>query len=127
MVYPVVCAVINFGDRVLAVQRSESMNLPLKWEFPGGKLEPNETEEQCIKREIKEELNIEIDLLHRLTPVLHSYPNISIELIPYTSNYLSGELLLKEHKQYALLEVEQLYQLDWADADLPILTQLQKL
>ncbi|WP_298145071.1 (deoxy)nucleoside triphosphate pyrophosphohydrolase [Flavobacterium sp.] len=127
MVYPVICAIIHFGDRVLAVQRSESMSLPLKWEFPGGKLEDNETEEECIIREIKEELNINIEVLQRLSPVLHSYPNISIELIPYSSKYLSGELLLKEHKQYVLLEIEELCQLDWAEADVPILNQLKNL
>ena len=61
------------------------MKLPLKWEFPGGKIEPHETEEECIKREIKEELNIEISLLKRLTPTSFDYPKISIELIPFFS------------------------------------------
>jgi 8-oxo-dGTP diphosphatase len=56
----VICAIIEYDAGVLVVQRSPSMKLPLKWEFPGGKLEDGETEEQCIIREIKEELDIVI-------------------------------------------------------------------
>jgi 8-oxo-dGTP diphosphatase len=63
----VTCAIILIGEKVLAVQRSETMSLPLKWEFPGGKIEPNESEKDCIKREIKEELDIEIGIIKRLT------------------------------------------------------------
>ena len=55
-VLKVTCAIIYFKDKILVVQRSESMPLPLKWEFPGGKIENNESEEDCIKREIKEEI-----------------------------------------------------------------------
>ncbi len=56
----VTCAIILFQNKILVTQRSESMKLPLKWEFPGGKLEPGESEEACIIREIKEELNLNI-------------------------------------------------------------------
>ena len=77
----VVCAIININNKILAVQRSQTMNQPLKWEFPGGKIEPGESFEDCIKREIKEELNIEIVLLKRLSTINHDYPNFSIQLI----------------------------------------------
>lgn len=123
----VICAIIYFKEKVLVVQRSEKMTLPLKWEFPGGKLELNESEEDCIKREITEELNIEISLLKRLTPSFFDYPNLSIELIPFIANYANGEIILNEHKQYLLLEQQELINLDWADADLPILKELQNL
>jgi 8-oxo-dGTP diphosphatase len=85
----VTCAIIIYNEKILAVQRGPHMNLPLKWEFPGGKIEKNETEEACIKREIKEELNIEITLLKKLSTSFHEYPNISIELIPFVAQYLS--------------------------------------
>jgi 8-oxo-dGTP diphosphatase len=121
----VVCAIIEIKNKILVVQRSKSMKLPLKWEFPGGKIEPNESEEECIKREIREELNIEIILLKRLTPTYHEYPNIAIELIPFLANHLSGDMELREHRQYKLLKREELSSLDWADADLPIVKELQ--
>lgn len=120
----VTCAIILFDERILAVQRSESMSLPLKWEFPGGKIEPNESEEECIKREIREEISIEIDIVQRLHLTTHSYPTFSIELIPFLANRTLGEIALKEHKRYLLLNKDELSRLDWADADLPIVKEI---
>ena len=120
---PVTCAIIHFDHKVLAVQRSELMSLPLKWEFPGGKIEPGENEEACIKREIFEELNIHIKIERKLTPVLHHYPNIKINLIPFIAEYVSGDLILKEHSDHVLVDKEELYRLDWAEADLPVLKE----
>ncbi len=123
----VTCALIAIDHKFLVVQRSESMNLPLKWEFPGGKIEPNETEEECIKREIREELNIEITLVKRLTTSYFEYPIIAIDLIPFLATYKRGKIKLKEHKQYKLLSKEELSSLDWAEADLPIVKELLEL
>lgn len=119
----VTCAIIHFENKILAVQRSEMMSLPLKWEFPGGKIEPGESEEDCIKREIFEELNIHIKLKKKLTPVLHQYPNFKINLIPFTAEYISGDLKLKEHANHVLVDKDELQHLDWAEADLPILKE----
>jgi 8-oxo-dGTP diphosphatase len=123
----VVCAIIIYQEKILAVQRGPNMALPLKWEFPGGKIELNETEEACIKREIREELNIEILLLEKLSNSYYDYPNFSINLIPFVAQYISGELMLKEHKSYQLLTLGELDSLDWAEADLPIVKELQKI
>lgn len=119
----VTCAIIIINKKTLVVQRSKEMSLPLKWEFPGGKIEDKESEIDCIKREIKEELNIEIEILNRLAPSIHKYPNFTIELIPFLCNYISGEINLKEHQQYLLLDKLDLIKLDWADADIPILKE----
>ncbi len=81
----VTCAIIFLNDKVLVTQRSSKMKLPLKWEFPGGKLENNENEINCIKREIKEELNIEIEIIKKLSENIHDYGNIKINLIPFIS------------------------------------------
>jgi len=121
-VIDVTCAlIINSDSRILAAQRSAQMNLSLKWELPGGKIEPNETPEECLIREIKEELNIDIEIINSLTPNTHSYPTISIKLIPFICKHINGEIELKEHAQYRWLNTNELLDLDWADADIPIL------
>ena len=122
-IIPVTCAIIQFQDKTLAVQRSNTMKLPLKWEFAGGKIEEGETEIECIKREISEELNIKIEVKKRLTPVTHQYPNFKIKLIPFIAEYLSGELELREHSNFLLADKNDLINLDWAEADLPILKE----
>lgn len=119
----VTCAIIHFDNKVLAVQRNEYMSQPLKWEFPGGKVEASETEEECVIREIQEELNIAILVRQRLTSVIHQYENITIRLIPFIAEYTSGNLLLNEHKDYFLANKNELINLDWAEADVPILNE----
>lgn len=119
----VTCAIIESGNRVLVVQRSENMALPLKWEFPGGKIEKGESEQDCLKREIREELNIEIELVKKLTPSLFSYTNILIELIPFIVKQVGGELKLNEHADFKYLDKGELLKLDWAEADVPIVKE----
>jgi len=122
----VVCAIIYVGNKILVTQRSQKMKLPLKWEFPGGKLEKDESEIECIKREIKEELNIEISIIKRLSSCIYDYNDFRINLIPYVVEYESGEIILTEHAAFQLLEKHNLNLLDWAEADLPILRELLK-
>lgn len=119
----VTCAIITKGAKILAVQRSKTMTLPLKWEFPGGKIEHNESYENCIKREVKEELNIDIKPVARLMPHNHTYEHISIRLIPFLAEYTGGEIRLSEHHQYKWFSKDQLKNLDWAAADIPILNE----
>ncbi len=123
----VTCAIILKNNQVLATQRSESMRLPLKWEFPGGKIERNESAESCLLREIKEELNIEVEIIGKLNSSIYSYDFAAIKLIPYIVEYVSGEVVLSEHKDYDWFEKEKLISLDWAAADVPILEEFLKL
>ncbi|SDR76175.1 8-oxo-dGTP diphosphatase [Polaribacter sp. KT25b] len=123
----VTCAIISFKDKTLAVQRSETMKLPLKWEFAGGKIEVGESEIDCIKREILEELNIQIEVKERLTSVVHQYPNFKIKLIPFIAEYIKGELKLREHSDFVLANKKEMLNLDWAEADVPILKEYMKL
>lgn len=122
----VTCAIIYIENKILVAQRSDKMKLPLKWEFPGGKLEKREDEVDCIKREIKEELNIEIEVFKKLSNSIYDYGNFKINLIPFMAKYISGEILLSEHKDYRLLEKSELLNLDWAEADIPILDEFLK-
>jgi len=122
----VTCAIILFNQKILVAQRSEKMKLPLKWEFPGGKLEDGESEVNCIKREIKEEMNIEIEILKKLSNSIYDYGTFKINLIPFISNYVTGEIILSEHKDYKILNKSELLNLDWAEADLPIVEEFLK-
>jgi 8-oxo-dGTP diphosphatase len=119
----VTCAIIIKDGRILATRRSEVMNLPLKWEFPGGKIEDGETAEGCLHRELKEELNIEIEILKKLDDQPYDYDDFSINLVPFLARYISGDLVLSEHKEYLWLPKEELVYLDWAPADIPVLME----
>lgn len=105
---------------VLAVQRSEQMRHPLKWEFPGGKIEAWESAEESIVREIQEELAYGVEVLHRLSPVEYHYPTVSVCLHPFIVRWTSGELNLLEHKRAQFFAKEALLSLDWLNADVPI-------
>ncbi len=121
-VFDVTCAlIINEKSQVFAAQRSNSMTLPLKWELPGGKVEIGETPEQCLIREIKEELNIELEIIAGLPPNAHVYPVITIKLIPFVCKQVRGVLTLKEHASFKWLNTNELLDLDWAEADIPII------
>lgn len=123
----VTCAIIENEDRVLVVQRSAKMTLPLKWEFPGGKIEDGESEKECIVREIKEELNLDIRVLKKLNNSVFDYPNISIELIPFVAIQTNDEILLSEHIAYKYMSKNDLLNLDWAEADIPIVKEYLRL
>lgn len=118
----VTCAIIEKDTGVLCAQRSERMPLPLKWEFPGGKVEAGEALEDCLVREIKEELGVLISVKETLPPSIYNYGgDKEICLYPFVCHITSGTIHLKEHKQVVWLPAGQLKRLDWAAADIPVL------
>lgn len=121
----VTCAIIIRERKILICQRSSTMNLPLKWEFPGGKVEPGEDDAATIVREIKEELHLDIEVVKRLEPVEHDYPAFRIRLVPFIANVVGGELRLEEHADANWVAVDDLDQYDWAPADVPIVELLK--
>ena len=126
-VIPVTCAIIFHRGKVLAAQRSVIMPLPGKWEFPGGKVEAGEDPEDCLIREIREEISIEISIFGSLRSSDHSYsPEKIIRLIPFLATWESGEIRLLEHQQVTWLGLEELFSVDWAEADVPIVHELQE-
>ncbi|TDQ11395.1 (deoxy)nucleoside triphosphate pyrophosphohydrolase [Pedobacter metabolipauper] len=117
----VTCAIIvNADQQVLVTQRSAAMKLPLKMEFPGGKVEPGETPSACLVREIKEELNLDIFTLFEMPSNTHSYPDITINLIPFICGICGGNIELREHASFMWTDAADLLALDWAEADVPI-------
>ena len=115
------CAIIQEKNRVLAVQRSEQMSLPLKWEFPGGKIEKNETPEECLRRELKEELALDVQVGEALKPMTHAYRTFTVILYPFICVIKTGEMVLHEHAAFVWLPPSRLSSLDWAEADRPVL------
>lgn len=117
----VACGIIEKDGLVLAAQRSEEMSLPLKWEFPGGKLELNESPEDCLVREVQEELGVEINILAALPPSDWQYPDFAITLYPFVCNLNSDKIHMYEHKAISWVKPSDLLTLDWAEADIPII------
>lgn len=115
------CAIIEKEGLVLVTRRGPQMSHPGKWEFPGGKLNSGETPEQCLVREIQEELALGIEITRQLRPSTHDYPNLSVTLYPFICTITGGEILLHEHSAFAWLTPSQLATLDWAEADIPVL------
>ena len=122
----VVAAILESEDHVFCVQRPENAReyISLKWEFPGGKIEPGEDREQALHREIHEELDVEIENLEYFTTVEYTYPDFHLVMHAYTCSIFKGEPVLKEHVALKWLRVEELDQLDWAAADIPIIEKL---
>lgn len=122
----VACAIIESQGNVLCTQRSSSMSLPLKWEFPGGKINEGESPAACLRRELIEELGIEAEVVRERSTTTHSYETFSVTLYPFLCRILSGEITLFEHQAMTWQPVEELHALDWAEADLPIIRAYQE-
>lgn len=118
----VACAIIEQAGMVLAAQRSAGMSLPLKWEFPGGKIEAGETPADCLKRELMEELGIAVSIGAPLPPATHSYDDFTVTLYPFICRMTAGAITLHEHQEVTWIEPRQMLNLDWAAADLPIIS-----
>ena len=125
----VVAAVIIQDGKVLCVQRPKHAKeyISLKWEFPGGKVEFGENREDALVREIQEELAAEIHELQFLMTVEQAYPDFHLTMHAYTCALKNGEITLREHVDMKWLATEDLDQLDWADADLPVVESLMDL
>jgi 8-oxo-dGTP diphosphatase len=125
--YPVIvtAAVIRDGERVL-IARRESGHLAGKWEFPGGKLEPGESPEQCLAREIREELGIEVCVGDIFAVVYHEYEFGPILLLAYECK-LAGKNALPQGDGVRWVSREDLEEFDFAPADLPIMRKVRQL
>lgn len=119
----VTCAVIIQQNKILVTQRNASSDHPLQWEFPGGKLKSGETDEECVIREIMEELEIEIEILQPMVSVNHDYSFKKIELIPFLCIIKSGKIKLNEHHDFNWVTFENLKKPYFAAADQKLILQ----
>ena len=116
----VVAAIIRDGNRILATQRGYGEQKD-GWEFPGGKVESNETPEAAIVREIREELNADIEVTGFLTTVEHDYPNFHLSMDCFWAKLADGtEMTLLEHEAAKWLSIEDINSVDWLPADIKV-------
>lgn len=123
----VVAAIIEKEQTYLAVQRGEHKHtyVSLKWEFPGGKVEPGESLKAAIQRELKEELHVEVSNLELLVTVNHEYPDFHITMHCFLCNMRSDKVTLTEHIDARWLKHDELWSVDWAPADIPAVEALE--
>lgn len=121
----VVAAIIenNDGDILIAKRNSKKSQGGL-WEFPGGKIEKNESADDAIKREIKEELNIDIEINKWLIEKRHEYPEKTINLILCSAKWIGGELDLSEHEDSKWIKKEDIFNFQFADVDKEIINEI---
>lgn len=122
----VTAAVILRNQQVLIAQRASSDKLADKWEFPGGKIEPGESPQACLKREIKEELDVNIEVLDFFAESIYTYPTGTIKLLAYWCKWISGDFSLKVHNQINWIKQHELDLYDFAPADIPLAEKLRQ-
>ena len=120
----VVAAIIIEKGKVFATQRGYG-EFKDGWEFPGGKIEPGETPEAAIVREIKEELDTEIKVEKLLDTVEYDYPQFHLSMDCFICRIKSGDLVLKEHEAAKWLAKENLDSVDWLPADLSLVDKIR--
>ncbi len=122
---PVLCGVIFDAEgHILAARRGPGRLLEGIWEFPGGKWEPGEDAADGLRRELREELGMEVEVGEPLTPVTHGYESLTIRLFPFRCQWLDGEPSPTEHTEIRWLRPTDLPALDWAAADIPIVREV---
>ncbi len=120
----VVAAIIHNENKILATKRGygEFIN---QWEFPGGKIEAEETRENALKREIKEELNVEIKINNFALELEYQYPTFHLKMFTYDCEITEGVLELIEHNDARWLSKEELDDVNWIPADITIVNYLK--
>ena len=122
----VVAAIITHNDQIFATQRGYG-EFKDGWEFPGGKMEPGETPQQALMREIREELDTEIEVGSLVETVEYDYPNFHLTMHCFLCTIRSGELVLKEHEAAKWLTRAELDSVDWLPADVKVVEKLKDL
>lgn len=123
----VVAAIIKIENKFLCCQRdlNKYKYLSKKFEFPGGKVEEGETNEEALIREIKEELDLEISINRFFETINYSYPDFDIKMNCFLCSLKKFNIKLNDHISYKLLDLESLNSLDWVPADLELIGLLK--
>lgn len=122
----VVCAVIKTTGGYLIAQRSETMSLPLQWEFPGGKVQPEESDEAALVREIQEELGCSISVEKKLTEFTIQNELTTLVMAAFLCSVIAGVPAALEHKNLQEVSPQEMYRYNFAIADIPIVKLLNE-
>ena len=122
----VVGAVITDGACILCAQRGMEKSLPGLWEFPGGKIEDNETPQEALQREIQEEIHCQVKIGEQVEHTVYEYDFGIVHLTTFYCHLVEGTPVLTEHIAIEWLEVRDLEKLEWAPADIPAIEKLKK-
>lgn len=125
-VIKVVAAIIRDGDKIYATQRGYG-EFKGGWEFPGGKIEEGETPEQALIREIKEELDTEIEVGELIDVVEYDYSTFHLLMNCYWCKIVSGDLVLKEHDAARWLNRDELFDVEWLPADIELIDKIGRI
>lgn len=120
----VAAVIINQHNQIFCARRKDQGELALKWEFPGGKIEKNESLEDALVREIKEEFSTTIKVNDFIMTVKHQYQGFHLTMHAFYAEVIDGSLSLNEHTDSKWLSKDELMTLDWAAADIPIVRAL---
>jgi len=120
----VAAAIIKKDNRILICQRGEGGNCPFLWEFPGGKLEQNETFEECAVRECREELSIEINLQGLFARTFYRYSDREISFAFFNADILEGKIKPTVHKEVKWVEPSELKDFEFCPADVEIVEKI---
>lgn len=121
----VTAAIIIKDNKVLIAQRAPDEKMAGKWEFPGGKIEPGETPQQCLRREIIEELEVEIEVNDFFGESIYRYEHGEIRLLAYFCQWVSGSFRLHVHSRIEWVGKNELDSFDFAPADVPLVERLK--
>jgi 8-oxo-dGTP diphosphatase len=121
----VVAAIIFNDNKILATRRGYGDYINM-WEFPGGKIESGETKEDALRREIREELDVEITIHKYITTVEYDYPNFHLTMHCYSCTILTGTIKLSAHNEARWLSSSDLTSVEWLPADIDLIHLLQK-
>lgn len=125
--FEVVAAVIEKDGKIFCCQRGPKGECAFKWEFPGGKIELGETKEEALIREIKEELNCNINIERFITTINYEYDTFSLTMHVFLCSLIGSEPILLEHKSSKWCDKDKLRELDFANADYIILDKIKKI
>jgi 8-oxo-dGTP diphosphatase len=122
----VTAGIIEKDGKILIAKRRKDDPLKDKWEFPGGKIESDETPEECLKRELHEELGIEAEIGEYIASTSHTYIHVSVELLFFKVKSISGNIRAKDHQEVRWTAPDDLDRYDFPEADRPVIEILQK-